>query len=212
MEALKPDLSTELRTRLLDAGTATVYEACGGHAGALPSHIKGLRLDTVVLGRALPVHLPPGDNLQLHRAIYAARPGDVLVVETGGAPEHGYFGEVMARAAQARAIGGLVIDGGVRDSARICDLGFPVFAACVCVRGTTKRPEGQVPLGTPIVIGDCTVGPSDVVFGDGDGAVVIPQDLVAEAAVLAEQREAKEREIFTQLAAGATTLDIYRLP
>jgi 4-hydroxy-4-methyl-2-oxoglutarate aldolase len=205
------ELTAETARRLRAAGTATVYEA-GGQIGALPSSIKPIAPGMALIGRAFPVSVGPGDNLHLHRALAAAHAGDVLVVDTGGAHEHGYFGEVMARAALARGIAGLVIDGGVRDADRLAALGFPVFAARVCIRGTTKRPEGTGTLGRPIVIGDARVQAGDVVLADTDGVVVVPADRVDDTAELAEQRERREQEIFSDLADGRTTLEIYGLP
>src|ERR1700716_3302111 len=97
----------------------------------------GMRL----CGRALPVSSPPGDNLWLHHAIYAAQRGEVLIVDVGtGGTEYGYWGEVMAIASQMRGIAGLIITGGVRDSLRMFELQFPVFSAAVCIRGTGKNP------------------------------------------------------------------------
>ena len=74
-------------------------------------------------------------------------PGDVLVVDYGGSTESGPFGEIMALACQLRGIAGLVTDGSVRDSARLIEMGFPVFARGLNIRGTTKLglTEGDEP-------------------------------------------------------------------
>ena len=95
-------------------GTATLHEA-GGQIGALPSYIKPVSNDWYVCGAAMTVLSPPKDNLWLHRGIYHAQPGEVMVVDTGGFHEAGYWGEIMTHAAQQVGIAGLVIDGCVRD-------------------------------------------------------------------------------------------------
>lgn len=191
--------------------SATVHEA-GGKIGALPSKLKLLRADQFLCGPAFPVLSPPGDNLFLHHAIYAAAPGEVLVIDCGEADEYGYWGEVMAVAAQAVGLAGLVITGGVRDSQRMIDMGFPVFAGNVCIRGTGKDPFGKGSLGVPVTIGDVTVRRGDLVIGDADGLVVVPAERAAAVVAESRARDLHEQEIFARLHAGETTLAIYGLP
>jgi 4-hydroxy-4-methyl-2-oxoglutarate aldolase len=190
-----------------DFSTATLHEAAG-KSGALPSAIKPLASGMRLRGPAVTVSCPPGDNLRIHHALYVARPGDVLVVDVGGGHEFGYWGEIMTVAAQARHLGGLVIDGSVRDGDRIGELGFAVFARGRCIRGTGKDPsKGTV--NHPIRIGDVQIDPGDVVVGDADGVVVIPAGRLTEVASLSERREAGEALILEQLRRGARTIDIY---
>src|SRR6202043_1769819 len=113
---------------------APVPEAYG-RRGALPSLIKPVAAGFRVCGPAFTVDCPPADNLWLHRAIYAAASGHVLVVDVRGRTEAGYWGEILSHAALARRLGGLVIAGGVRDTEEISALSFPVFAADICIRG-----------------------------------------------------------------------------
>jgi 4-hydroxy-4-methyl-2-oxoglutarate aldolase len=189
---------------------ATVHEAAGG-IGALPSVIKSVDPGMRVVGPAFPVRMPPGDNLWLHRAVYAARPGDVLVVDCCGGLEHGYFGEVLAEAALARSLAGLVIHGGVRDVCRLCELGWPVFAERTCIRGTTKDPDGDGQLGAPVRIGDVEVAVGDLVVGDTDGVVCVPAALAGSVRERAAERDRTEEVHIARLRGGATTLDIYGL-
>lgn len=192
-------------------GSATVHEAAG-RIGALPSAIKPVHPDMHVEGPAFPVRMPAGDNLWLHRAVLAASPGDVLVVDCGGGFEHGYFGEVLAEAALARGLAGLVIHGGVRDAARLGALGWPVFAERVCVRGTGKDPHGDGQLGAPVTIGDVEVGPGDLVVADGDGVVCVPAGRADEVRAVSAARDAAEQGYIDRLRAGESTLSIYGLP
>jgi 4-hydroxy-4-methyl-2-oxoglutarate aldolase len=201
----------DLAARWAALSSATVHEAAR-KIGALPSTIKPLAHHQKVAGPAFPVTSPAGDNLWLHRAIYAARPGDVLVVDTSGGVEFGYWGEVMAVAARQRGIAGLVINGGVRDSQRMVELGFPVFSSAVCIRGTGKDPDGAGQCGGAIVLGGIDVHAGDWVLGDADGVVVIPAARVAGIVAEAEHRDAMEREIFLRLKSGESTIAIYDLP
>ena len=160
-------------------------------------------------GPALTVHSPPGDNLWLHRALDIARPGDVMVVHCSGAYEHGYWGEIMATMAVARGLAGLVIDGCVRDGRLLAEMGFPVFARGLCIRGTGKDFGATGWLNHPVWLGDVVVHAGDLVVGDGDGVVALPHARAAEIVARGRQREADEAAILQRLQAGASTLDVY---
>jgi 4-hydroxy-4-methyl-2-oxoglutarate aldolase len=186
--------------------TATLHEAMGKY-GALPAAIKPLNPAMKLCGTAVPIHTMPGDNLLLHRGIAHASPGDVLVVHVSGHYEAGYWGEIMTVAAQARELAGLVIDGCVRDADPIEASGFPVFCRGLCIHGTTKFGRGT--LNQPIVIGNVTIQPGDIIVGYRDGVVVVPRDRLVEAITAAHAREAKESKTIASLKEGKTTLEIY---
>ncbi|MDE2453553.1 MAG: 4-carboxy-4-hydroxy-2-oxoadipate aldolase/oxaloacetate decarboxylase [Burkholderiales bacterium] len=188
--------------------TSTLHEA-GAKVGALPSGLRPLAPTMRLCGPALTVHSPPGDNLWLHRALDIARPGEVLVVHVGGAWEHGYWGEIMATMAQARGLAGLVIDGCVRDGARLVEMGFPVFARGLCMRGTGKDFGAIGWINHPIRVGEITVEAGDLVAGDGDGVVVLPRERAAAIVEKARQREVDEAGLLQSLRAGESTLDLY---
>lgn len=188
--------------------TATLHEA-GGKIGALPSALKPIAAGMRVCGPALTVHSPGGDNLWLHRALDVARPGDVMVVYASGVYEHGYWGEIMATMAQARGVAGLVIDGGVRDSTLLAQMGFPVFARGLCIRGTGKDFGATGWINHPIRLGEVTVDGGDLIVGDADGVVAIPRARAAEVIEKSIQREADEAAILARLRAGESTLDVY---
>jgi 4-hydroxy-4-methyl-2-oxoglutarate aldolase len=188
--------------------TATLHEA-GGKIGALPSALKPIAAGMRVCGPALTVHSPGGDNLWLHRALDVARPGDVMVVYASGVYEHGYWGEIMATMAQARGVAGLVVDGGVRDSTLLAEMGFPVFSRGLCIRGTGKDFGAQGWINHPIRLGEVTVDGGDLIVGDADGVVAIPRARAAEVIEKSVRREADEAAILARLRAGESTLDVY---
>lgn len=187
---------------------ATLHEAAG-KVGALPSAIKPVSPDFRLCGTAVTVTSPGGDNLWIHRAIYQARRGDVLVVHVSDRHEHGYWGEIMSTAAKARGLAGLVIDGCVRDGRLLGDIGFPVFARGLCIRGTGKDFGARGWINAPVLIGDVTVNPGDLIFGDGDGVVCVPRTQAETAIPAAVQRDAHEADVCRKLEAGATTLGLY---
>jgi 4-hydroxy-4-methyl-2-oxoglutarate aldolase len=191
--------------------TATLHEAYGKR-GALPSAIKPIAAGMRLWGPALPVACPPGDNLRIHHAIYQAQPGDVLVVECGGAYEHGYWGEILNVAAQARGLAGLVIDACVRDGDALAALGLPVFARGRCIRGTGKNPDAPGSINTPIRIGEVFIRPGDMVAGDGDGVVAIEREHLTEVVAAAQAREDAEAGQLAELRQGRSTVDLLHLP
>jgi len=203
-----PRVSDDLVAAARGLPTATLHEA-GGKIGALPSALRPIAPGMRVCGPALTVHSPGGDNLWLHRALDVARPGDVMVVYASGAYEHGYWGEIMATMAQARGVAGLVIDGGVRDAALLAEMGFPVFARGLCIRGTGKDFGATGWINHPIRLGEVTVDGGDLIAGDADGVVAIPRERAAEVIEKSVKREADEAAILARLRAGESTLDVY---
>lgn len=187
---------------------ATLHEA-GGKIGALPWAIKPVAPRFRICGTAVTVHSPGADNLWLHRALVLAQPGDVLVVYTNGVYEHGYWGEVMTTAAKVRGLAGLVIDGGVRDADLLEEIGFPVFARGLSIRGTGKDYGAIGWINEPVMIGNVTISAGDLIVGDRDGVVAIPRSRAADVVEKAARREADESAICKRIEAGETTMQIY---
>jgi len=190
--------------------SATVHEAARGR-GALPSGIKPVHPSFAVEGPAFTVRCRPGDNLWIHRGVYAASPGDVLVVDVGDDGESGYWGEILSRAAAARRLGGLVINGGVRDLRELVAIGFPIFALGICIQGTTKRDTDVGGLEVPVRLGDVTIERGDFVLGDLDGVVAVPAGDLGAVLAAAEQRVTAEEEMMRRIANGESTLKILGL-
>lgn len=202
-----PEAEVSLARRL---GTATLHEA-GGRIGALPSAIKPMAPSFRLSGPAFTVQSPPNDNLWIHRAMAVAKPGDILVVQAAGRYEAGYWGEIMSTAAKTAGLGGLVIDACVRDGGLLEEIGFPVFARGLCIRGTGKDFGATGWLNRPVMMGDILVQPGDLLVGDLDGVVAIPRDEVSRIVAKGAEREAAEQSILQRLQAGETTLQVYGL-
>ncbi|QVQ52647.1 RraA family protein [Spiractinospora alimapuensis] len=124
-------------------------------------------------GIAITVRTRPSDNLMVHRALDLAEPGDVLVVDACGGSAHAIIGGLMARYASHRGIAGIVVDGAVRDVEDLNALGLPVFARGLNPNGPYKDGPGEI--NTPIGCGGEAVLPGDLILGDADGVVVVPQ-------------------------------------
>jgi 4-hydroxy-4-methyl-2-oxoglutarate aldolase len=118
---------------------------------------------------------------------------------------------VLATAAAAAGVIGVIIDGGVRDSIELAHGAFPVFSTRLCIRGTTKLPDAPGSIGASIEIGGVRVTAADPVFGDADGVVVVPDERLEATLAAAAARESDERSILKRLGLGERTLDIYGL-
>jgi 4-hydroxy-4-methyl-2-oxoglutarate aldolase len=202
-------LSAGQISQALGHGAATLHEAAG-RIGALPSFIKPIVPGHRTCGPAFTVHGPGYDNLWIHRAVYAANPGDILVVATNLALEAGYWGEILNEAAMERRLGGVVIEGGVRDSAVLSARPFPVFSSGLCITGTAKDFGARGWLNAPVRIGNVVVQPGDLVCGDADGVVIIPIARLEETLTAAVAREADEAHKIARIRAGDRTVDLYK--
>jgi RraA family protein len=152
-------------------------------------------------GPAFTVKTAPGDNLLVHKALDLARPGDVVVVDAGGFPDHAIIGELMAAHARQRGIAGLVIWGAIRDSAELGAGSYPVFACAVTHRGPYKNGPGEI--NVPIAMGGMPVSPGDIIVGDADGLVAIPLDQAERILASAKAIVEKESAAMKQIQAGS---------
>lgn len=189
-------------------GTATVHEA-SGRRGAVSAKIKPLYRGARLCGPAFTVECHPGDNLMLHKALERSQPGDVLVVTVGDYEEAGYWGGLMATSAMAKGLGGLAIDGSVRDSAEIARMGFPVFCRGISIRGTTKAILGLI--NHPVIFGGVLVHPGDLILGDDDGIVVVDRNRCEDVLEKSLKRIEAERIKSEKLRAGMTSVELNQL-
>lgn len=202
----RPDADT---VRLLgDLGVATVHEA-QGRTGLLRPYMRPIYPAAKVAGPAITVLCHPGDNLMIHAAIEVCQPGDVLVVAPISESTDGMFGELLGVSCRAHGVAGLVIDAGVRDTADLAAMQFPVWAKAVSAQGTVKASAGSV--NVPIVCAGAIVNPGDVIVADADGVAVVPRLAAAEIANLGEQRRAKEEKSRARLAKGELGIEFYGL-
>jgi 4-hydroxy-4-methyl-2-oxoglutarate aldolase len=196
----------DVRAALERLGSATL-----GESGGVPldSRIGPMWSTASFAAPVYTVSCRPGDNLGLHVAVTTAPAGSALAVDVGEIAERGYWGEVLTRAAQAAGVVALVIDGGVRDTAALEELGFPVFASCVALRGASKTAGGVV--GAEATVGGAVVYTGDWMVGDRDGVTLIAEGRLSEVLDAGTKRAAHEANLFTRLAEGATTLELLSL-
>jgi regulator of RNase E activity RraA len=151
-------------------------------------------------GPALTVKCRPGDNLMIHKALDIAQPGDVIVVDAGGDLTNSLFGEIMVSYAAKRKLGGVVLNGAVRDIDFIAAGDFPIYAAGVTHRGPYKDGPGEI--NVPIAIDGMVVHAGDLVIGDADGLLCVPFEDCERVLAAAREKVAQEKVTLANIAAG----------
>ncbi len=152
-----------------------------------------------LVGVALTVKTRPGDNLMIHKALNLAQPGDVLVVDGAGDVTQALVGELMKLYAQSQGVVGFVIDGAIRDVAAFAADDFPCYARGETHKGPYKDGPGEIHV--PVTIGGLIVNPGDIVVGDEDGIVAVPQALASEILAAARAQADKEAKAMQDIAA-----------
>jgi len=136
------------------------------------------------------------------------RPGDVAVFACGGSRRIAPWGSLLSTATRARGAAGCVTDGFVRDTREIRAMGLPVFHGGIAPLDSKGR--GQiVATDVPVLCGGVRVAPGDLVFGDADGVVVIPQAAEAEVLRRAFDKIKGEHHSMRELKSGSYLRDVY---
>lgn len=153
--------------------TGQAVDAMDGRGG-LDASIKPLDPGcATILGTAVTCETGPNDNLAILAALSIAKPGDVVVSATEGFSHSAVVGDNVAIMAKRKGIAGLVVDGMMRDLAGLLPVGLPLFCRGITPNSCVRSGPGRV--GFPVVVGGLTVHSGDVVIGDRDGIVIVPQ-------------------------------------
>jgi 3-hexulose-6-phosphate synthase/6-phospho-3-hexuloisomerase len=167
--------------------------------GIVPRINHGVRM----VGRALTVQTANGDWAKPVEAIDQAQPGDVIVIDVGGA-DIAVWGELASWSARMREVAGVVIDGAARDVDSILDMNFPCFSRhAVPYAG---EPKGYGGIGHEIICGGQVVRTGDWIIGDESGVVVVPKESAVEVANRAVDVMERENRIREEIKQGKTTL------
>jgi 4-hydroxy-4-methyl-2-oxoglutarate aldolase len=197
-----------LYEELAELGSATVHEAAGR------SQVVDVDLIQVIpgsraAGPARTVRCGQDDNLMVHAAVAEAEPGEVLVLTMPEPRPIALVGDLLATQMKGRGVAALLVDAAVRDVEELRELGLPVWAHWVRVRGADKKVPGTI--GRPVVVGGATIRQADVLVLDADGVAIVEQERVDEVLAAAHDRAAREVDKRAKLQAGALSYDLDNL-
>jgi regulator of RNase E activity RraA len=204
---MTPKQLADLLSRLARLDTSSLSDALDviGVDGVVTGLPPAWRSEAIA-GRVIPVRLVPDDHTTRTRhhlgaaAIEAGGPGDVIVVDNQGRTEMGGWGGLLARAALAKGVEGVILDGACRDVEEIEEIGLPVFA-----RGATARTARRRVVEQPadeILVGMITVKRGDLLRADRTAIVFIPEQLAGDVITAAERITERESVMADALARG----------
>jgi 4-hydroxy-4-methyl-2-oxoglutarate aldolase len=198
-------LSAQECAELARLGTATVYEG-GGRRGLIDVPLIQVVPGSRAAGPARIARCAQDDNLMVHAVLAALQPGEVLVLTMPEPAPVALVGDLLATQAKVHGAAAILVDAAVRDREELAELGLPIWARYVRIRGAVKGTPGE--LDVPVEIGGTTIRPGDIVVLDADGAAVVERERVAEALEGARAREEAERVKRAKLQDGALSYDL----
>ncbi len=203
-----------MEEQLYAAVISDALDASGYREQALRHTVRPLHPQAIVVGRAMPVlcvdvyEIPDEPYQQEIAAVDSLKPNDVLVCSTNGSTRICFWGELLSTAARVRGARGAVIDGFIRDAKQILAMGFPVFTTGLSPVDSNGRGD-VVAYNVPIECAGVKVNPGDIVFGDADGVVVVPQAVETTVIEAALEKVSGEDRTRDELLAGATLREVY---
>ncbi len=211
-----PQFLALIREKLYVAVLSDVLDELGYRDQALPPHIRPLDETLVMAGFARTglyrdvYHVPPGENpYELEIALIDdLRPGEVPVLGCGMSGRIAPWGELLSTAAQARGAAGCLTDGLVRDTRAIRKMGFPVFHGGIGPLDSKGR--GKVAdIDIPIECASVRIETGDLILGDADGVIVLPQAVESEALSRALAKVEGENATRLELERGEKLRDVF---
>lgn len=206
----------DVRAKLFTSVLSDSLDQAGIMDQALPSRIRPLDESSVMVGRArtaafMEVYdVPAGSNpYELEIALIdSLKPGQIPVFACSNPVRVAPWGELLSTAAHARGSAGALMDGCVRDIKAIKTMGFPVFHGGIAPLDSKGRGKIMA-IDVPIECGGVKVATGDLVFGDADGVVVIPQRVEAQVLDLAFAKITGERNTLRDLQRGDKLADVF---
>jgi 4-hydroxy-4-methyl-2-oxoglutarate aldolase len=196
---------TDVIAELAAVGSATVYEA-GGRRGYVDLDLIQILAGTRIAGPARTVRCGQDDNLMVHAVMAEVQPGEVIVLTMPEPRPVALVGDLLATQAKARGAAGMLVDASVRDVETLAELGLPIWARWVRVKGATKDIPGTI--GDPVQVGGATIRQGDIVVLDADGGAVVEAERIDEVLQASREREDTERVKRVKLQAGELSYDL----
>ena len=208
------DLFSLAHRELFTAVVGDVMDGLGFNHQFLPPHIRPLHPDMVLIGRAMPVlseDLPADATEEREKpfglmleALDDLAPNETYVT-AGPSPRMALWGELMSTRAMRLGAAGAVLDGYSRDTRAILGLCFPVFSRGSYAQDIAQRGR-VVDFRAPVSVADVTVRPGDIIFGDIDGVLCVPQDAVDEVFARALEKARGEQKVRAALLEGSSAV------
>jgi 4-hydroxy-4-methyl-2-oxoglutarate aldolase len=198
-------VSSATLEELARLGSATVYEA-GGRSAYVDADLHQIVAGSRAAGPARTVRCGQDDNLMVHAAMASLQPGEVLVLTMPQARPVALLGDLLATQAKARGAAAVLVDGSVRDAEELAEMGLPIWARWVRVKGAAKAIVGE--LDVAVVVGGAAIRPGDVLVLDGDGVAVVEAERVEGVLAASLEREEKERVKRAKLQQGQLSYDL----
>ena len=186
-------------------GSATVYEA-GGRGGYVDADLLQAVPGSRAAGPARTVVCSQDDNLMVHAVMAEVQPGEVIVLTMPQPRAVALVGDLLATQAKVAGAAAILVDAAIRDAEELAEMGLPIWARWVRVKGALKDTAGEI--NVPVTVGGATINPGDVVVLDADGVAVVPQDRVPEVLEASLAREEKERVKRAKLQAGEKSYEL----
>jgi 4-hydroxy-4-methyl-2-oxoglutarate aldolase len=190
---------------LAQLGSATVYEA-GGRRGYVDVDLVQVVPGSRVAGPARTVSCGQDDNLMVHAAMAAVQAGEVLVLTMPEPRPVALVGDLLATQAKAQGAAAILVDASVRDVEELAELGLPIWARWVRVKGAAKDVVGSI--GQPVTVGGATIRNGDILVLDADGVAVVEQERITEVLEASRERLERERVKREKLRAGELSYDL----
>jgi 4-hydroxy-4-methyl-2-oxoglutarate aldolase len=194
-----------LTDELARLGAATVYEA-SGREGLVDADLIPVVPGARACGPARIARCAQDDNLMVHAAMAALRPGEVLVLTMPEPAPVALLGDLLATQALVAGAAGILVDAAVRDCADLEEMGLPIRARWERTRGALKATPGE--LDVPVLVGGARIRPGDLVVMDADGATVVAAERAEDVMAASLAREGKERIKREKLQAGALSYEL----
>lgn len=189
-------------------GVATVYEA-SGKEGLIDIDFHQIIPGSRVAGPARTVRCAQDDNLMVHAAIERIQPGDIIVLTMPEPRAVALIGDLLVTQIRKRGAAGILCDAAVRDAEELAQLGVPVWARWVRVRGAQKTIAGA--LDVPVAVGGASIAPGDIVVMDADGACVVGPSRAVDVLAASQARAAREESVRERYERGELSYDLNNL-
>lgn len=206
----------EIRSRLFCSLLSDVLDAHGVMSQAMPPRIRPLDDASIMVGRArtalfMDVYaVRPDENpYELEIALIdSLQPGQIPVFACGATGRIAPWGELLSTASKVRGAEGALMDGLVRDIRAIRTMGFPVFHGGIGPLDSKGRGKIMA-IDVPVEVAGVKVAPGDLIFGDADGVVVVPQAIEADVIAAAFEKLKGEKNTLADLQAGHKLGDVF---